>query len=92
MQAKERKRGFYWVEWTNFADSELVQRRPGPLVGEWDGRYWWFARMQTYRFDSEVSIVADRLSPPADFSQERPAPGAEFDSAFGATLVPDLRP
>jgi hypothetical protein len=79
---KQRERGFYWVEWTNYADAELVESRPGPLIGEWDGRYWWFARMRAYRFDSEVRILTDRLSPFAGLSQNGPAASADCNSAF----------
>jgi hypothetical protein len=66
MIMNKRERGFYWVDWTHFADAEIVETRPGPLIGEWDGKYWWFARMQTYRFDSEVRILAHRIASPAD--------------------------
>jgi hypothetical protein len=61
---KHRDKGFYWVEWTHFADAQLVARKPGPLMGEWDGRYWWFTRMHAYCFDCEVRVLSERLQPP----------------------------
>jgi len=33
-----RQPGYYAVVWTDFAVIELRNRRPGPLIGEWDGR------------------------------------------------------
>lgn len=59
----QRQPGFYAVVWTDFADIELRNRRPGPLIGEWDGRYWWFTRMDAYKFDCEVRVIGDLLAP-----------------------------
>lgn len=59
----QRQPGFYAVVWTDFADIELRNRRPGPLIGEWDGRYWWFTRMDAYKFDCEVRAIGDLLAP-----------------------------
>jgi hypothetical protein len=67
----ERMPGYYWVDWTELADSELVDRRPGALIGEWDGKVWWFVHMQTYRFDCEVRIRGERLAPPASLTPMR---------------------
>jgi hypothetical protein len=55
----ERVPGFYIVEWSDLADPELVARRPGPLVGEWDGRVWWFSRTQAYQFDCDVKVISE---------------------------------
>ena len=41
-----RKPGYYWVTWSELADADLVTRRPGPLIGHWDGRVWWFVRSE----------------------------------------------
>lgn len=60
----QRHPGQYWIVWTDLADIELRTSRPGPLIGEWDGRFWWFARMQAYKFDCEVDVIGSRLSPP----------------------------
>jgi len=60
----DRERGYFWIEWSGLADDELRGRRPGPLIGEWDGRVWWFHRMSAYRFDSEVRVLGPALSPP----------------------------
>ncbi len=58
----ERAPGYYWVQWrSGWVDDE--QRRPGPLVGEWDGRVWWFTRLNTYRFASQVEVIAEWPSP-----------------------------
>jgi len=59
----ERHPGYYWVDWTDRADADVVERKPAPLVGEWDGRVWWFVRMQTYRFDCEVRVLRECLAP-----------------------------
>jgi hypothetical protein len=59
----ERAPGYYWVEWrAGWVDDE-PQHRPGPLVGEWDGRVWWFTRFETYRFASQVEVIAECLAP-----------------------------
>jgi len=55
----ERHPGYFWVNWTDRADADLIERRPAPLIGEWDGRVWWFARMPAYRFDCEVRVLAE---------------------------------
>jgi hypothetical protein len=52
-----RMPGFYWVEWSHLVDADVADRWPTPLIGEWDGKRWWFARMQTYRFDCEVKVL-----------------------------------
>ena len=54
-----RTPGYYLVEWSGSADPELVARRPGPLVGERDGRVWWFSRMQAYQFDCDVTVIGE---------------------------------
>jgi hypothetical protein len=28
--------GYYRVTWNDFADTALLERRPGPLIGEWE--------------------------------------------------------
>lgn len=53
----QRTPGYYWVEWSESADKDLVARRPGPLVGEWDGRVWWFSRIEAYQFDCDVAVI-----------------------------------
>jgi hypothetical protein len=68
----QRQPGYYAVVWTDFADVELRNRRPGPLVGEWDGRYWWFSRMDTYRFDCEVEVVSDLIETRQAVVESRP--------------------
>jgi hypothetical protein len=55
----DRKPGYYWVNWTDRAEPHLIERRPAPLVGEWDGKVWWFARLDAYRFDCEVSVLGE---------------------------------
>lgn len=62
----ERNPGYYWVDWTNRADRDVVERKPGPLIGEWDGRVWWFVRMDAYRFDCEVVVLRECLTPPSN--------------------------
>jgi hypothetical protein len=58
-----RTPGYYWVTWTELADEEVARRRPGPLVAQWDGDVWWFIRSDTYRFDSEVDVIAEIPQP-----------------------------
>jgi hypothetical protein len=53
----DRTPGYYWVMWSATADQDLALRRPGPLVGEWDGHVWWFSRMQSYQFDCDVMVM-----------------------------------
>ena len=60
----ERTPGYYWIDWTDRADADLVESRPGPLVGQWDGKVWWFARLQAYRFDCEVKVLGERIASP----------------------------
>jgi hypothetical protein len=72
----KRKPGYYWVDWTDWADPELVNSRPGPLVAEWDGNAWWFARMPPYRFDSEVKTLGECLAPPVALARLRSHRGA----------------
>jgi hypothetical protein len=70
----ERAPGYYWVDWrAGWVDDE-PDRRPGPLVGEWDGRVWWFSRLDTYRFDSQVEVIADCPAPAA-----RPNPDTKIN-------------
>jgi|HubBroStandDraft_1064217.scaffolds.fasta_scaffold1060099_2 hypothetical protein len=52
-----RTPGYYWIKWSNFADPKLATRRPGPIVGEWDGKVWWFSRMNSYQFDCDVMVI-----------------------------------
>jgi hypothetical protein len=61
MLMSKRTPGYYWVDWT---DDIVVSgcRRPGPLVGEWDGKAWWFPRTETYRFDCEVKVLSESLT------------------------------
>jgi hypothetical protein len=59
----ERAPGYYWVEWrAGWVDDE-PKHRPGPLVGEWDGQVWWFTRFDTYRFASQVEVIAECPTP-----------------------------
>ena len=60
----ERALVYYWVEWRNGWVDDEPQSRPGPLVGEWDGKVWWFTRLESYRFDSQVEVVAECPLPP----------------------------
>jgi hypothetical protein len=55
----ERAPGYYWVEWRDGWVDDEPERRPGPLVGEWDGRVWWFTRFEAYRFASQVEVIAE---------------------------------
>jgi hypothetical protein len=66
-----RAPGYYWVNWSKWADSELAARRPGPLVGEWDGKVWWFSRVDAYQFDCDL-IVISNLSLPRDAPSTTP--------------------
>lgn len=59
-----RKPGYYWVDWSDRAHADVAARRPGPLIGQWDGRVWWFVRSDVYQFDCEVRVVGDALAPP----------------------------
>jgi hypothetical protein len=52
-----RKPGYYWVKWSALANAELAAKRPGPLVGEWDGKVWWFNRIEAYQFDCDVNPI-----------------------------------
>jgi hypothetical protein len=63
MAMQLRMPGYYWVTWTDLADADWVARRPGPLIGQWDGRVWWFVRSDVYRFDCEV-VVLDEVPLP----------------------------
>lgn len=58
-----RTPGYYWITWTDLADADCAARRPGPLVGQWDGEVWWFFRSDIYRFDCEVEVL-DEISAP----------------------------
>ena len=60
----ERMAGYYWVDWTDLVDPEIMVHRPGALVGFWDGEVWWFVRMRSYRFDCEVKVLGECLAPP----------------------------
>ena len=64
-----RERGYYWITWSDWAGDELRSSRPDPLIGEWDGQVWWFARRTTYCFDSEVMVLGLQLTPPRDAPQ-----------------------
>jgi hypothetical protein len=59
-----RKPGYYWITWTDLVDADLAARRPGPLIGQWDGKLWWFVRSEVYRFDCEVKVLEEILTPP----------------------------
>jgi hypothetical protein len=59
----ERTPGYYWVTWTERADSELALRRPAPLVAEWDGNVWWLIRSGVYCFDCEVDVLSSVAAP-----------------------------
>jgi hypothetical protein len=59
-----RTPGYYWVTWTDLADADCAARRPGPLVGHWDGAFWWFFHSDVYRFDCEVEVL-DEISAPS---------------------------
>jgi len=58
MSTTSRTPGYYWVTWTELADPYLRARRPGPLVGEWDGKVWWFSKIQAYQFDCDVKVIS----------------------------------
>jgi hypothetical protein len=58
-----RAPGYYWITWTDLADADWVARRPGPLVGQWDGEVWWFVRSDIYRFDCEVEVLDEIPAP-----------------------------
>jgi hypothetical protein len=70
----QRHPGFYWVVWTDLADFDLKVRmkvtRPDPLIGEWDGSHWWFARMEVYKFDCEVEVIGQMLSAPGQVAPD----------------------
>ena len=70
----ERNAGYYWIDWTDRADPDLIEHRPAPLVGQWDGKGpGGFARMETYRFDCEVRVLrAVRGAGPAAAFDDRP--------------------
>jgi hypothetical protein len=68
-----RMPGYYWVTWTDLADADLVARRPGPLVGHWDGRVWWFVRSDVYRFDCEVEVLGEIPAPCRQAVPPRPS-------------------
>lgn len=59
-----REPGYYWIKWSEHADADMTARRPGPLIGQWDGRVWWFACSEVYQFDCEVIVMSDALAPP----------------------------
>jgi len=59
-----REQGHYWVCWTDRADKEVSERRPGPLMGLWDGKVWWFHQVDRYYFDCELRTLSQRLAPP----------------------------
>ena len=63
----EREPGYYWIVWTDLADVEVTAKWPGPLLGQFDGRYWWFARMEVYKFDREVEVISSMLVPLEQF-------------------------
>lgn len=67
----QRQPGYYWIAWTDFADIELRNSRPGPLIGEWDGKRWWFVRMDAYKFDCEVEVIGSMLFPSEKFAPLR---------------------
>jgi hypothetical protein len=70
----KREPGHYWVTWSELADAELVARKPGPLIGQWDGNFWWFIRSDIYRFDCEVKVLGSVLAPPQRVPSPRPVP------------------
>jgi hypothetical protein len=57
--------GYYWVTWSSWADQETAAGRPGPLLGQWDGKVWWFSRVDRYFFDADVTVLSDAIRPPA---------------------------
>jgi hypothetical protein len=65
----KRKPGHYWVCWSQRADKETTKRLPAPLMGLWDGRVWWFARIDRYFFDAELVVLGERLVPPRTMTQ-----------------------
>jgi hypothetical protein len=71
----EREPGYYWIAWSERADTELAARKPGPLVAQWDGKVWWLVRSDVYRFDCEVEVLDSALAPPRQ-SFLRPMPAA----------------
>lgn len=68
-----RMPGYYWVAWTDLADADWVARRPGPVVGWWDGKVWWFVRSEVYRFDCEVEVLEEIPTPPRQAIPPRPS-------------------
>ena len=68
----KRAPGYYWVEWrAGWVDDE-PERRPGPLVAEWNGRVWWFTRLDAYRFASQVEVIAECSMPAAKLNSRQP--------------------
>jgi hypothetical protein len=59
----ERAPGYYWIKWRDAWVDDEPLRRPAPLVGEYDGKVWWFTRLDTYRFDSQVEVIAQCPTP-----------------------------
>jgi hypothetical protein len=59
----QRQPGYYWIVWTDLADLDLRNCRAAPLIGEWDGRFWWFTRMEACKFDCEVEVIGRLLGP-----------------------------
>lgn len=68
-----RTPGYYWVTWTDLADADCIARRPGPLVGMWDGEFWWFFRSDVYRFDREVAVLDEISAPPRHALSKQPS-------------------
>lgn len=59
-----RQPGYYWIKWSELADTDVARRRPSPLIGEWDGHVWWLSRSDVYRFDREIEAIAKVMEPP----------------------------
>jgi len=64
-----REPGHYWVCWSDMADREAITNMPAPLLGHWDGKAWWFPRVDRYFFDAELVVLGERLIPPRAFDE-----------------------
>jgi hypothetical protein len=82
MKMAERERGYYWVRWSSWIDAETAASVPGPSLGLWDGRAWWFARKDRYYFDTEVVVLSECLRPPRTAVETR-VPSSMMELSLG---------